>query len=429
MKEKSISGIIATHDKLFKGRITYNKGIITKVERGKTKADTEFSKECIIFPGFVDKHTHPREYPLSKNAKKPDKELHARHLAKEDFLTLSEAAIAGGVTLAGCILNTPRPAINKTTYNEYKKLARKSKIPLMLYAMITPGSEPFGEDKIYKFMWSSVGGANIESDSEVPRILRPYRIMPGKRQLRVAIHCESIDELAKLAGKKTHEDRRGYPVPETATEIALELQEEYHFELDIMHINTNKCLEMVIKRFQKDEYAPITAEACPHHLLLSRENLHKSGLKYADLFFMNPALQHEQDKNRLIPELGRAISCVSSDHAGHTKEDKEKGAAGITGLQVMGPTAAELMKKYRIMPQTIAIIFSYNPGHILSRFGAGLAGDIQPGYNASFTVLNLEKPITMSDEHYTPKCGWNAWAGYEFAGSVEATFVNGERKL
>lgn len=429
LSEESISGIIATHDKLFKGKITYDKGKITKVERGPTKADIEFSSDCIIFPGFIDKHTHPREYPLPDNATQEEKALHSKHLAKEDFLTLSEAAIAGGVTLAGCILNTPRPATSQKLYNEYIPLSKKSKIPLVLYAMIAPGTEPFGSDKIYKFMWSSVGGADIKSDSEVPGIIKPYGIMSGAGQLRSAFHCESIDELAKLADKKTHEDRRGYPVQETAIKIALNLQEELGFELDIMHISTNKSLELIMEAVKKDRHVPVTAEACPHHLLLSRENINKSGLKYADMFFMNPALQYEKDKSMLMPELGRIISCVSSDHAGHTKEDKEKGAAGITGLQAMGPAAAELMKKHEIPAQTIAKIFSYNPGQIMSRFGAGFVGDITFGYTASFTVLNLAKPMKMSDEYYTPKCGWNAWAGYEFAGSVEAAFVKGKRML
>ena len=426
---KSIAGYIATHDSLEKKKVVWDKDSIVAVEEAEGKADYLFSDDCVIFPGFCDKHTHPREFPLPKVITGRDFDLLMKHKKKEDFKSLSEAAIVGGVTRLGCILNTPRPAVNQEIYGQYLQISRKSLIPVVLYGMIGKDTKPFRNDIPYKFMWSSVGADTIDSDIEVPPILQSYKIVGIKEPISVSKHCESIDELALLKDRPTHEQRRGFPVQDIAIQMALEMQQWFGYELQIMHVSTASCVQLIAKTKKARPKAPIHAEACPHHLFLDESARHDPRLKYGNNFFMNPCLQKLHDREMLITEIGKTIEYVSSDHAGHTLEDKEKGAAGITGVHVMGPAAAELHIKHKVPLETIAKVFAYNPGQFLGKYLNEKIGDIKPGYKANFTVLNLKKPIKMSDEFYTPKCGWNPWAGYEFAGSVEATFVNGEKLL
>jgi len=321
-----------------------------------------------------------------------------------------------------CVTNTPRQATTQESYDAFTALInRESLIPALPYAMILPGSRPFGNYP-NKWIWTSVGGSEIESDEEVPQILVPYR---GHY---VCAHAEALEPLKKLAHRIEYEDKRGPLTQEKATEILIKAQRDIGFILDLFHITRDSQIKMIVDAHiqgQKDIYA----EACIHHLLLDRRARKNKNLKYREFLFMNPTLQPAQDKTTLIPSLGYPLLYVSSDDAGHTLEDKANGAAGITGTHAMGPAAAHLIKVHKVPLDIIAQVFAQNTGEYWERFTGEKTGDIKEGYKANFTVLNMDKPLLMTDKFFTPKCGWNPWHGFEFAGRVEAAIVDGERML
>ena len=418
----SIKGTFVTAQREpFKGTVYWDDSTkeITNVEESKGDATYSFDNDCIIFPGFIDRHTHGRKYPLPENASAEEKATLEKHIAKNDYRELSEAAITGGITRMMCVTNCPVQATTQESYDAFAALINEeSLIPAMPYAMIVPGSRPFGNYP-NKWMWTSVGGSET-ADEEVPGILVPY-----KGQYACA-HPEALGPLKELAHHLAYEDKRGPPTQEKATEILIKAQKDIGFILDLFHVTRDSQIKMIIDAHiqgQKDIYA----EACIHHLILARRARKNKNLKYKEFLFMNPTLQPAQDKTTLIPSLGYPLLYVSSDDAGHTLEDKANGAAGITGTHAMGPAAAHLITAHKVPLDIIAQVFAQNPGEYWERFTGEKTGNIKEGYKANFTVLNMDKPLLMTDKFFKPKCGWNPWHGFEFAGRVKATIVDGER--
>ncbi|MBD3303758.1 hypothetical protein GF343_01310 [Candidatus Woesearchaeota archaeon] len=419
----SIKGIFATAQREpFEGIVYWDDStkIITSVEEQTTGTSTySFSQYCLIFAGFIDRHTHGRAYPLPDDATQEEKSTLEKHLAKNDYRSLSEAAVTGGITRMGCVTNCPVQATTQELYDAFVALINEeSLIPALPYAMIAPGSKPFGNYP-NKWMWTSVGGEEVP-DEEVPGILAPYA---GHY---VCAHPEALGPLKELSHHIEYEDKRGHPTQEKATEILLKAQKDTGFTLDLFHVTRDSQIKRIIDA-QIQGQRDIHAEACIHHLLLDRSARKNKNLKYREFLFMNPTLQPADEKATLTLSLGYPLQYVSSDDAGHTLEDKANKAAGITGTHAMGPAAAHLIQAHTVPVDIIAQAFAQNPGQFWERFTGEKTGRIEPGYKANFTVLNMNKPLLMTDEFYTPKCGWNPWHGFKFAGRVEATIVDGDR--
>ena len=114
--------------------------------------------------------------------------------------------------------------------------------------------------------------------------------------------------------------------------------------------------------------------------------------------------------------------------APHTLEEKTQGVSGQPHLDTYGAFATWLITEQNFRPERIAEVCSANPGRFVNLYTAPRKfGRIEPGYVASLTVLNLERPLTIRTEDLKTKCGWSPFEGITFPGSVEAVFLNGSR--
>jgi dihydroorotase len=169
----------------------------------------------------------------------------------------------------------------------------------------------------------------------------------------------------------------------------------------------------------------VSAEATPHHLLLTDQAVKDSG--YDTATKMNPPLRSEADRRAVLEGLrDGTIDCIATDHAPHTVDDKnveyDEAAFGVVGLEtavalcldrLVGPGLLEL-------GQLLALL-SRNPARVLGLPGGTLA----PGSPADVTLLDLDRKRRVEPERFASKGRNTPFAGWTLKGWPVTTIVAG----
>lgn len=405
LRKLSLEGNIVNTEKVFRGRIEIEEnGIINKIGAPTGDADFIFKDE-LIFPGFIDIHVHARE--------------DMSHLQdyKEDFRTVGEAAINGGVVAIAEMPNNPIPPIDDESYKNKKELTKKCGVEVVLYAGIGPNTKPLSKNVPYKvFMGPSVGELFFNSKEELENVIKSYE---GEN---VSFHCEDPEILKENKNKITHELQRPAEAEISAIDFALTLIEKYKLIGKICHCSTREGIEKIKKA--KANKIDIVAEVSPHHLYYDSGILNDNNRKWMQ---MNPPLRDIEDRKYLIESLkDGTIDFLATDHAPHTKEEKLKGTSGTPQLDTYGLIAGWLMDKHGFTPLDIARVCSENPGRFLNQFTSQKYGKIKEGYVGSLTVIDMDRPITVNPDMLRTKCKWSTYEGIIFPGSVSITIVQGK---
>jgi dihydroorotase len=411
MKLLRIEGTIVRREGTSFGEISINQdsGLIESVGNPTGKAEIILDRRHLIFPGFGDLHVHAREDESgSQNY-------------KEDFESMSHAAIRGGVTHVGDMPNNP---ISPTTAERYKKkaeLARKSLVRVTLYGGIGPVTKPFPFRVPYKaFMGPSVGDLFFTSYEELEEVIACY---PGEY---VSFHCEDPSVLEKNKNELTHEARRPKEAEISGVDFALYLIQKYRLHGKLCHISLLDGVRKAVE--SKRRGASVTIEVTPHHLYFDASMITEKNRLWLQ---MNPPLRtSHDDKLELVESLRRGdIDYLATDHAPHTIEEKTNGISGVPHLDTYGAFVTWLMGEHHFSPEEIARVCSYNPGRFVQPFlpkgfGNGF-GDIAPGWVGSLTVIDPDRPTTITRDTLKTKCGWSPFEGITFPGSVVYTILKG----
>lgn len=415
MKEffKKISGKIVTHSNTFIGTIGYNSstGLIETVSEGIDSDSVVYSPEnVLLFPGFGDIHIHAREDESGK------------HTYKEDFVSSGNAALNGGVVHVADMPNNPIPPVDDSTYQKKEDLTKKAPIHITLYAGIGPETQPLSRNVPYKvFMGPSIGELFFKDNISLENTIQHYQ---GQN---VSFHCEDPEVLESSKQEKNHEDRRPKKAEILATEFALYLIEKYKLKGKLCHYSTGEGLQKILAA--KKRGVMVTCEVTPTHLYFDRTMLTPENYKW---FQMNPPLRDPEDKEILLNALKQGdIDYIATDHAPHSIEEKKQGISGISQLDTYSLFVTHLLLDKGMDPHTIARVCSKNPGdfvrpYLPKKFGNGF-GEIQVGYSASFTLLNLKKPFLFQKENIKSKSGWSPFEGFIFPGSLEALYFHGNK--
>ncbi|HNF24451.1 MAG TPA: amidohydrolase family protein [Leptospiraceae bacterium] len=410
MKQKSIFGNIVTHEKEFKGTVVFDSetGLILSVENAKRTDALEYSDSCFIFPGFGDVHIHAREDESRK------------HVYKEDFSTASAAALNGGVVHIADMPNNPVPPVDSHSYSVKRKLADSAPIHITLYAGIGPETSPLSERVPYKaFMGPSIGELYFETNADLEKAIERYR------GCDVSFHCEDPEILRNSKSAEKHEDRRPKQAEVLATDFALYLIEKYGLNGKLCHYSTKDGLQKIISARKRG--VRVLCEVTPTHLFFDREILNEENSFW---FQMNPPLRDREDRLELIEAVRRGdIDLLATDHAPHTVEEKKQGISGISQLDTYSLFVTHLILNENIPKTRVAEIAGKNPGdfvrpYLPSRFGKGF-GYIEPGYSASFTILNLTEGTVFKKENIKSRSGWSPFENHRFPGSVQAVYYHG----
>lgn len=369
----------------------------------------------LVAPGLVDIHEHYREPGFTY---------------KETIETGSKAAARGGFTTVCTMPNlNPVPDDVETFKKQVELNEANSCIHLYQYAAIT--KDETSEEVVDMEALKEAGAFAFSNDGHgVQSAGVMYEAMEKAAKAGLAI-CEHVQDDSLYhhgvmnAGKKA--DELGLPgilgVSESAQlarDIMLAKATGVHYH--VCHVSTKESVELV--RLAKEYGINVTAEAAPHHVLLSEEDIDGNDGYYK----MNPPLRSKEDQYAVIEGmLDGTIDLIATDHAPHSREEKagdmRKAAFGIIGNETaFACMYTALVKNGEMELAQLLDLMSYNPAKL---FGLD-AGVIAPGKQADLAVLDLDHPEVIQEADYLSKAVNTPFTGNEVYGMTTMTFVSGK---
>src|SRR5208283_2826404 len=207
-----------------------------------------------------------------------------------------------------------------------------------------------------------------------------------------------------------------------ATERLIRLARAARAQVHALHISTRE--EIALLQDAKDV---ASCEATPHHLTFSAEDYARLGTKLQ----MNPPVRGPEHRDGLWRGLAEGvIDVLGSDHAPHTLAEKAKpypeSPSGMTGVQTLVPIMLDHVAAGRLTLQRFVDLTSAGPARL---FGIVEKGRLAVGYDADFTVVDLKRAATITDDWIASRCGWTPYNGKSVTGWPVGTFVRGKRVM
>lgn len=364
----------------------------------------------VAAPGLVDMHVHLRDPGLTY---------------KEDVYSGCRAAVAGGVTSLLAMPNTKPAMDTPETVRDLLERAKTADAAVYTAACITKG---LGGEELTDLAGLKEAGAIALSDDGRPvvntrRLLEALEQAPSLGML-ITAHCE---DLYLASGGLMNEGEvsrklgvQGIPAAAedcgTAREIAAAAS--IGAPIHICHVSTKGSVELI--RDAKARGVKVTAETCPHYLLLTEEALEG---RDAD-FRMNPPLRTEEDRLALIEGLkDGTLDAISTDHAPHSPEEKAdflKAPNGSIGMETsLAATLTALAGKMTL--SEILQKMSWNPAKLL-----GIpAGTLQVDAPADVVVFDPERCWTVDENALHGKSKNTPFKGMTLKGKVAMTIFHG----
>ncbi len=424
-----LTGNIVFPDGVRPARITMDadQGLIRTVTSLLQKQESDL----LVFPGFIDAHVHAREFPRPAGSDAHAREKWTAACRKETFSTAGLAAINGGVTLFAAMPNDPVPPDNRDTYALKQEVASSSSCPVIVFAAVTPRSEPWADIPYKVYLDAQPSSVTFAQWTDLETALARYR------GCRVFFHAED-PEVLRDSGKQGPRWKIRPPEAEVrAVEKVLELTTKFGLQTHICHVSTENSVKRILEYNQSSENR-VTCEVTPHHLFFSvREGRVCSAigndLVAPTMLDCNPPLRSEDDRRFLISALKEgAVDIVATDHAPHTRADKENGAPGMPHLDTLGSFAGWLMKEHGFLPEKVAVILSSGPARLFSADLDRPHGLVESGAVGSFTVLRLSETTQVKGSEILGRgplrtsCGWSPFDGIPLPARVAGTVVRGK---
>jgi dihydroorotase len=346
---------------------------IKKIISGKPFLD---AKGMIILPGIIDSHVHFRDL---------------KQKYKEDWFTGSSSAAAGGVTTVIDQPNTDPPTLDRKSF--FMKLREAEKKSLIDFGInggvVGPEKLPSLHKLVTAYGEIFMPELDIKTLSEALRMIKKLGAV-------ACVHAEDSDCLRSHSREISHELRRP-PVCEWRA-IKVLSQISTGCRVHISHLSTSDGLkEAKLNNF--------SVEVTPHHLLLSRKDAERLGV-YGR---MNPPLRDAPHPKYLWRKMN-LIDILASDHAPHTKKEKEEMALpGVPGVETLGPLLLECVRKRILSLRKFASLTSENPARI---FRLGKKGRIEVGMDADLFLVDMKKRKKISSDMLHSKCGWTPFEGF-----------------
>jgi len=392
--------------------------------KAKIKSDVETldATSLYVTPGLIDIHVHFRE---------PGQEV------KETVATGSAAAVAGGFTTVCCMPNTT-PALDTDTQVEfiYTKAREAGLCHVLPIGAITKGRK--GEELAEMALMHAAGAAGFSDDgvgvasAAVMTKALQYVKMIGSVLTQ---HCEepSLSGGPMNAGPTAVKlGLAGLPPAAEELMIArdLQLNQRIGARYHVQHISTAGAVELVRRAKKSGDGGGknVTAEVTPHHLLLTDEACGTLNGGYDTQTKMNPPLRSKEDVAACIAGVvDGTIDCLATDHAPHTREEKElefdKAPFGILGLE----TALGLYVKALVEPGHLTWLQLIEKMTIAGARVMQLKdkGTLKPGAPADITIIDPNAPWKVDPEQSYSKSRNTPFAGWRLTGKVRYTLVSG----
>lgn len=407
----SVNDILIKHGRFEKiaGSISTNSGI--KEINGEGK---------YLFPGVIDDQVHFREPGLTHKA---------------TIYTEAKAAVAGGVTTFMEMPNTIPNALTIELLEEKYRIASQTSLANYSFFMGTSNdnaAEVLKVNGLKKdicgvkiFMGASTGNMLVDNFLTLDKVFRESEVL-------IATHCE--DEKIIKANYQRLKSEKGEFTPADhplirdeqacfeSSLVAIQFAKKYNSRLHILHISTEKELQLFTNLIPLKEKR-ITAEACVHHLTFSSDDYQQLGYKIK----CNPAIKAPHNREGIWKALlDDRIDVIATDHAPHLLSEKESpyehAHAGLPLVQHSLQLMLHHHKLGRISLEKIAEKMSHA---VADCFEIAERGYIREGYFADLVIVDLNQSMKVSKENILYKCGWSPLEGMQMPATITHTFVNG----
>jgi dihydroorotase len=396
--------------------IAIEDGVIKEIAKGIDTSGQVFDASgLVVCPGFIDMHVHLRE-PGFEHA--------------ETIETGSRAAAAGGFTSICCMPNT-NPINDNATVTSYivdraRTLAKVNVFPI---GAITKDSQ--GEELASIASMKQAGIVAISDDGRPvmnARLVRRAMEFAAALDLPLIEHCEDLHLSAHgdmhEGTQSTRLGLRGIPRSSEDVMVARDiiLAEVTEARYHVAHISSKKSVDLVADA--KRRGLRVTAEATPHHFVLSDSDMRP----YDGNYKMKPPLRESCDVEAVTRGLlDGTIDAIATDHAPHAGAEKmrefERCPFGIIGLETAVSLALERLyhTSRASLPQLVRL-FTVGPASVV----LPARGTLLPGAAADVTILNLDRRWTYDVKKSPSKSQNTPFHGHEFRGGPVATIVGGE---
>jgi dihydroorotase len=356
--------------------------------------DTLAAKGLIVCPGLIDFHCHLRE-PGFEN--------------KETIVTGSHAAAVGGFTTICCMPNTRPPLDSADLIMQVKIIAgRDGLIQVLPIGCVTKGRK--GRALIYFEPLVKAGAVGFSDDGDA---VKTAELMAEALENIKIFNLPIIDHC---------EDPNGGPPEGEARIVArdLEVAEKTKGWLHIAHVSTAAAVELI--RQAKKKGVRVTAEATPHHLLLTEEMIAKRGA----LAKVNPPLRTEADRQALVEGIkDGTIDIIATDHAPHTLAEKQRpyseAPAGISGFETAVGSLMWLVQSKQLTLTELVACLTSKPAAILHK----PLGSFVPETMANITIIDPLKEWVVDVNKFVSLGKNTPLAGLKLTGKVVATIYQG----
>lgn len=409
------NGMVVTPNGTLRTNIAVSDGRIRAIGDllGASAADDLDLRGLTVLPGVIDTQVHFREPGLEH---------------KEDLESGTRAAAQGGVA---AIFEMPNTKPSTTTADAIRdKLARAQGRAWVDHAFFI-GAASDNIDHLAEweripgcagikiFMGSSTGNLLVADDETLARVLAQ-----GFR--RVAVHCEDEGRLVERkhvaeegAHPRVHHQWRDVETALMASKRLVALAEKAGRRVHVLHVTTAEEMEFLAGH--KDI---ATVETTPQHLTLAAPECYERLGTYAQ---MNPPIRGVRHRDALWAAIADGVvDVLGSDHAPHTREEKDKpypqSPSGMTGVQTLVPLMLDHVNHGRLSLERLVDLTSGGPARIYNIAGKGR---IAVGYDADFTVVDMKAERTITNDWIESRCGWTPFDGQKVTGWPIATIVRG----
>ena len=374
------------------------------------------AKDLLVLPGCMDTQTHFRE-PGSTDT--------------EDLHTGSRAAIVGGITGVFEMPNTNPPTANKKEFQRKLDLAKnRMYCNYGFYFGATPDNANELADLkdlegccgIKLFAGSSTGNLLVQHEKDIEIVFKNSSKV-------VAVHSEDEEILNRNKKLIKDGDVHSHPIWRSAecaissTRRIVKIAERYKKKAHILHVTTKDEID-----FLSQHKGNITFEITPQHLTIYAPDCYNKLGTYAQ---MNPPIRDKSHYDRLWYGVKNNLNdTIGSDHAPHLKINKDKtypnSPSGMPGVQTLMPIMLNHINNEKLTLEQLMNFVCENPVEI---FDIENKGFIKEGFDADFTIVDMNKKILIKNENIESKCGWSPFEGIEFKGTPVSTIIAGKIKM
>ncbi len=431
MKTLILNALIVNENKIQESDVLISDGHIAKIGPNlqHLPADKVIDATGLhLIPGIIDDQVHFREPGLTHKA---------------NIGTEAKAAVAGGTTSFMEMPNTVPNTLTQPLLQDKYDIAARSSLANYSFFM---GASNSNYDEVMKtdiqnicgikiFMGSSTGNMLVDSPDVLEKLF-------ANAPCLIATHCE--DEATVKQRMEMFKAQYGDHVPYDihalirneeaclkSSSFAVDLAKKNNTRLHILHISTGdetsifeigERINGTIK-LSNGRQKLITSEACVHHLWFDAEDYKKLGTKIK----CNPAIKAAPHKEAILKAvLENRIDVIATDHAPHTKEEKDNdywnAPSGLPLVQHSLHVMLEMVKEGKISLERAIEKMTHA---VADCFQIADRGYIREGYWADLVLVDLNNKTEVSPNNLYSKCGWSPFEGTTFHSRVTHTFVSG----